>query len=293
MKRADHARGVEAATVVDDDRGLADRQHVVEHPGQRLVRSLLALDDFHQRHLVDGREEVDPDEVLLPLDTGRQTGDRQRRGVRPEQRVGLDDVFDLLEHLVLEVLALEHRLDHEVDAGQVRGVGRRRDPVEQRLGLLFCGAALRQRPGFQPLGVTLALLRGLDADVLEHHIETGLGRDIRDSGAHHSGAQHADLLDRRLADALGPRTAGGDVLQVEEERLDHVLRDLAGDQLREVAALDAAGGVEVHLRTLDGGVQDRPRRRHRRALELLAQQRGERRQDRRERGADGVPPGIL
>ena len=114
--------GEEAAAVVDDDRGLADGQRVVEHAGQRLVRGLLALDDFDQRHLVDRREEVDPDEVLLPLDAGRQTGDRQRRGVGPEQRVRLDDVLDLLEHLVLEVLVLEHRLDHEVDALEVGGV---------------------------------------------------------------------------------------------------------------------------------------------------------------------------
>ena len=136
---ADDAGGEEAAAVVDDDRGLADGQGVVEHPGQRLVRCLLALDDLHQRHLVDRREEVDPDEVLLPLDAGRQTGDRQRGGVGTEQRVGLDDVLDLLEHLVLEVLALEHRLDHEVDALEVCGVGGRRDAAQQRLGLLFGG----------------------------------------------------------------------------------------------------------------------------------------------------------
>ena len=94
-----------------------------------------------------------------------------------------------------------------------------------------------------------------------------------------------------LADAVRPRAAAVDVLQVEEERLDHVLGDLPGDQLGEVAALDAAGGVEVHLRTLDGRVEDGARRRHRRTLELLLQQRRERRQDagqsRRRRSAAG------
>ena len=132
------------------------------------------------------------------------------------------------------------------------------------------------------------------ADVLEHDVEAGLGRDVGDAGAHHARAEHADLGDRGLADALGPRAAAVDVLQVEEERLDHVLGDLAGDQLREVAALDAAGGVEVHLRALDRGVQDGPRRGHRRTLELLLQQRRERRQDAGQRpGWLGVPPGIL
>ena len=62
----------------------------------------------------------------------------------------------------------------------------------------------------------------------------------------------------------------------------------------EVAALDAARGVEVDLGALDGRVQDGARRGHRRALELLLQQGRERRQDARPtRGCDGVPPGIL
>ena len=49
--------------------------------------------------------------------------------------------------------------------------------------------------------------------------------------------------------------------QVEEERLDHVLRDLAGGEVDEVAALDLERGVEVDLRALDGGGHDRHRRR--------------------------------
>ena len=97
-----------------------------------------------------------------------------------------------------------------------------------------------QRLGLELLGVGLALLGGLDVDVLEHDVEAGLGRDVGDARAHHARTEHTDLGDRGLADALGPRAAAVDVLQVEEERLDHVLGDLAGDQLREVAALDAA-----------------------------------------------------
>ena len=73
------------------------------------------------------------------------------------------------------------------------------------------------------------------------------------------------------------------MLQVQEERLDHVLGGLPGDQRGEVAALDAAGGVEVHLSALDRGIQDGPRSGHRCTLELLFQQRRERRQDRGER----------
>ena len=66
-ERPDHARGEEAAAVVDDDRRLLDLRRVVERAGQRRVGGLLAADDLQQRHLVDGGEEVQPDEVLLAL----------------------------------------------------------------------------------------------------------------------------------------------------------------------------------------------------------------------------------
>ena len=29
---------------------------------------------------------------------------------------------------------------------------------------------------------------------MHHHVEAGLGRDLRDSGSHGSGAEHADTL---------------------------------------------------------------------------------------------------
>ena len=93
------------------------------------------------------------------------------------------------------------------------------------------GLAPLERLGLELLRVALALLGGFDGDVLEHDVETGLGRDVGDARAHHARAEHADLLDRLLGDAVGPRAAAVDVLQVEEERLDHVLGDLAGDQL--------------------------------------------------------------
>lgn len=90
---------------------------------------------------------MDTDEVLGTLDAGRETGDGQRRGVRTEQRVGIDDVLDLLEHLVLELGVLEDCLDDEVDAREVGGVGRRLDAVEQSLRLLLGGLATREGLG--------------------------------------------------------------------------------------------------------------------------------------------------
>src|SRR5207248_1514484 len=96
------------------------------------------------------------------------------------------------------------------------------------------------------------------------------------------GAEHADLARAVLLEAVRPRTTGVDGLQVEEERLGHVLRNLAGGQVDEVSRLDLDRGVEVDLRALDRGGQDRARRRHVGALELLAQVRRERGQVRRE-----------
>src|SRR3546814_12337959 len=75
--------------------------------------------------------------------------------------------------------------------------------------------------------------------------------------------------------------------------LDHVLRALVDDQVREVARLDARSVREVDLGTLDGGREDRLLRGVVSALELLAQQRREGGEERSQlgvgRGATGQP----
>ncbi len=50
--------------VVDHDRGLADLAHEVERLRQGFIAGLLAADQLHQRHLVDGREKVDANKVI-------------------------------------------------------------------------------------------------------------------------------------------------------------------------------------------------------------------------------------
>lgn len=120
--------------------------------------------------------------------------------------------------------------------------------------------------------------------------------------AHHPGAEDGDLADRSGLNALGAVGAGVDGLEVEEERLDHVLRGLADRQLHEVAGLDDLGGLEVDLGALDGGGEDVARGRVGRAVGLLAQGRREGGQVGRElgvrRGAArdavaGLVPGLL
>ena len=121
------------------------------------------------------------------------------------------------------------------------------------------------------------------ADVLEHDLDAGLGGHVGDRGAHHAGAEHDHLLDRGRLERLGTVAVALDRLQVEEERLDHVLRDLARDQVDEVAALDLDRDVEADLRALDRRGHDVVRRRVVRALDLLAQVGRERGQVGRER----------
>ena len=58
------ARGKEAQRIIDHNRRLADLLGVIKGLGQRQITGLLAHDDLDQRHFVDGREEVDTDEVV-------------------------------------------------------------------------------------------------------------------------------------------------------------------------------------------------------------------------------------
>ena len=283
---ADDPGGEESAGVVDDDRSLPDLLHEVEGAGEDLVGGVLTADDLDQRHLVGRREEVDADEVLVAGDALGQVGDRQGRGVRTEHRIGFDDVLDLLEHLLLEIDGFEDRLDDEVDTGEILGRGARGDPVEDSLRLRLGGLALGQGR-FLTLGsVGLALLRVGELDVLEHDLDARLRSAVGDRRPHHSGTDHAELLHLARCDTVRARAAGVDVAEVEEERLDHVLRHRSMGDVDEVAGLDRQRGVDVDQCAFDRSGDHGSRSRHRRTLALLAQQgrqRGKHRADLRRR----------
>ena len=231
------------------------------------------------------------DEVRRPRHALGEPGHRQRRGVRRQQRPFGHVRLDLGVHLVLQGGVLEHCLDQEVGALGVGGVVGRGDPLENLVGRFLRHLAACDRLVQDLLAVVLALLGRLQRDILEHDLHAGSGRDVGDARAHHARAQHHELLGAVGLEALGPRATLGDVLQVEEERLRHVLGHLAGGQVDEVAGLDLVGGVEVHLGTFDGRGHDVVRCRHGRTLDLLAQVRGERREHGSElgvaRGATG------
>ena len=91
-----------------------------------------------------------------------------------------------------------------------------------------------------------------------------------DTGAHHAGTEHADLLRLGFRVALRARATGVDLVELEPEGADHVLRHLTAGELGEIARLDDLRGVEVDLRAFDRGAQDLLRGREA-ALGLVAQ----------------------
>ena len=139
---------------------------------------------------------------------------------------------------------------------------------------------------------TRAPAGGPHGDVLEDDVQAGAGARVRDPGAHHARTQHRHPGHRgdldRPAGLAPPLTA----LQVEEERADHVLGDLPGQQADQYRVSIGQRGVQVDLGALDRGGQDRLGRRQPGTLELLAQGGRERRQLRGQRRLAGVPPGI-
>ena len=140
--------------------------------------------------------------------------------------------------------------------------------------------------------VALALAGGGQVHVGEDDVDPGSGGDVGDPGPHHPGT---DYSQPRGPECGLPRRAAGaglDLLQVEEVRLDPVLRDLPGNQPDEVAGLDQRRCVQIHLRTLHGRGQYRPGRGRRCSGGLAAQIGREIGQLRGQRPASGGAAGY-
>ncbi|MCY1362072.1 hypothetical protein D9M69_487720 [compost metagenome] len=210
------------------------------------------------------------DELLGLRHSLGQPGDGQGGSVGGNHRVRQRSGFCGGADLGLQLTVLEHGFDDQVAALEVGIAGGGLDAGKDGVALFGRHVATAHQLVQQPLGIGLALLRRFHRDVLEDHLDAGDGRDMGDARAHHAGAEHADLLRHVGGRALGPRAAGIDLVQLEPEGADHVLRHLAGGELGEIARLDQLGRVEVHLGALDGGAHDLLRRREA-ALGLVAQ----------------------
>ena len=133
--RVEDAVDDEAGDLLADDRLLADRLRERERRRDRFGGGVLAFDDLDQRHQRGGVEVVEADHLL-----GAQRGfadlrDRQRGGVGGEDRVPRRERVELREDALLDLQALGHRLDHEVDLAEAGVGGGALDAREQQLAL--------------------------------------------------------------------------------------------------------------------------------------------------------------
>ena len=189
--------------------------------------------------------------------TGRgQTADGQGRCVGGKKTAWRQHRLGFLRHLGLECSVLKHRLDDQVAASQVGRLGRGLDLCQQRVAPGFAQASFGHAGLGQFGAVGLAGVGLLLAHVFEYGGNAFAGLHIGNAGAHHASAQKANpawLVARRLARA---RLAALDGVHVEEEGVDHGAGVGPGNQLRQVAALNAQRRGHVHLQALDHAGQD-------------------------------------
>ena len=191
----------EAGHLGAGDRLLADRLGEVDRAADGLGRRVVAFDDLDQRHDRGRVEVVKADDLVGPLGRRADLGDRERRGVRGEDRVPRGDRVELGEDGMLDRDALGHGLDDEVDVAEALvgggAVDAPDDLLHLRRGLLLGELALLHQPGDLALGDVAGLVEaGLDElvlDVLEHHGDARGGDGLGDLAAHGAGADDRGL----------------------------------------------------------------------------------------------------
>ena len=181
-----------------------------------------------------GEKKCMPDHRLGSLRHRRDLVDVQRAGVGGQHGAGLADGVELGEHVLLDVHALEHGLDDEIDGGQVVERQRPGDETHATVDVLHreaavAGAALVVGPHDAEAPVEGLLLRLDDGDG-----DAGVDEVHGDAAAHGAGADDADRRDR------DGRRVGRDVGDLPDLALgeEHVAlggrlraRDEAGEQL--------------------------------------------------------------
>ena len=126
------------------------------------------------------------------------------------------DRVELAEDGLLDLHLLRHRLDHEVDVGEVLVGGRADDPaehlVEAGVGLLLGHLFLFDQPGEFALGDRARFLdRGIDellVDVLDDDGDVGGGDRLRDLAAHGAAADDGGLGNEHVAGSSGVLALG-------------------------------------------------------------------------------------
>ena len=244
------ATGEEAARIIDDDRRLAQSLHEIECPCERRIGGFLAADDLDQGHAIDRREKMQANEILGALGVARKPGDRQRRGIGSQHRIGTQNLVDCSDDLRLDVAILEHRFDHELRTTQRRVVATRRDERQRALGFVGCQSPFGDRI-VEALGNSrLATLRRSKIDIHQHDLDTRPRGNLRDTRAHQPRAHDADLAE--LSDRhLGRTSIKFFALRfVDEQRAHHVARSAVDHQPRHVLALEPQRKIHRQQRPL-------------------------------------------
>ena len=107
--------GEETAHIFDDDRRLADFPIVIHRRRQSEIACARVRDDFEERHLIDGREEMHADELIGARRIFRQSANRKRRGVGPEDNIFANHGFRFFDDIGFDIRTFKDSLNDEVD----------------------------------------------------------------------------------------------------------------------------------------------------------------------------------
>ena len=201
----------EAGHLAADDRLLLDRLGEVVGGGGGLARGVLADDHLDQRHHRGRVEEVEADDLVGAQRRFPHLGDRERGGVRGEDRVPRRGGVELAEDRLLDLHLLGHRLDDEVDVGEVLVAGRAGDQPhhlgEPGVGLLLGQLLLLDQAAELALGHRARLLDGgvdeLLVDVLDYDGDVGGGDRLGDLASHGAAADDGGLGNEHSNESSG------------------------------------------------------------------------------------------
>ncbi len=131
-------------------------------------------------------------DALGPRHAGGDFGDRDRRGVCCEDRLGAENFFQRGEKLALGVELFDHRLDHQIGPSQGFERGRGLDQGGQIFALAL-GDFLALDQAREPAAHHVhALIDRAGRHVVEQHRVPGLHRHLGDAGPHGAGADNGN-----------------------------------------------------------------------------------------------------
>ena len=199
------------------DREFANRLNERRDCLERLAGGVLALDDLDGTRNRCRIEEMQPND---PVGTGRRLGDfgdRERGGVGGEDCLPACHLVELGEDGLLELHALGHRLDHEIDAAEALIAGRGLDQGEPALDLGGIDLARLHPPCPDRAGLRHPRIDAPPVDVRQDHRHARIGDRVGDAGSHRArpddgcsedGHGEAAVYTERRTTV--PRTAAGD-----------------------------------------------------------------------------------